>query len=53
MNNILGEQYKGDSPFVADCRKLQSIYRYEIGEAIRPYHGRDGQMHYSLGLVLY
>ena len=46
MKNLLGEEYKGDSKFVADCRKLQSIYRVEIGEAIRPYHGRDGQVHY-------
>ena len=46
MRDILGEEYKGDSKFVAKCRKLQSIYRYEIGEAIRPYHGRDGQVHY-------
>ena len=43
---MLGEKYKGDSKFVADCRKLQSIYRHEIGEEIRPYHGRDGQVHY-------
>ena len=46
MKYILGEEYKGDSWFVADCRKLQSIYRYEIGEEIRPYHGRDGKVHY-------
>ena len=46
MKDILGEEYKGDSKFVANCRKLQSIYRYEIGEAIRPYRGRDGQVHY-------
>ena len=46
MKDILGEEYKGDSKFVAECRKLQSIYRYEIGEAIRPYHGRDGLVHY-------
>ena len=46
MNNILGEKYKGDSPFVANCRKLQSIYRYEIGEEIRPYTDRNGNVHY-------
>ena len=46
MEKKYGEEYKGDSRFVADCRKLQSIYRYEIGEAIRPYHGRDGLVHY-------
>lgn len=46
MNDILGEQYKGDSPFVADCRKLQSIYRHEIGEEIRPYTDRNGNVHY-------
>ena len=46
MKDILGEEYRGDSKFVAECRKLQSIYRYEIGEAIRPYHGRDGLVHY-------
>ena len=46
MNDILGETYKGDSKFVADCRKLQSIYRYEIGEEIRPYTDRNGNVHY-------
>ena len=46
MNNILGEKYKGDSPFVAKCRKLQSIYRHEIGEEIRPYTDRNGNVHY-------
>ena len=46
MNNILGEKYKGDSPFVADCRKLQSIYRHEIGEEIHPYTDRNGNVHY-------
>ena len=46
MKDILGGGYRGDSKFVAECRKLQSIYRYEIGEAIRPYHGRDGLVHY-------
>ena len=46
MNDILGEKYKGDSPFVAYCRKLQSIYRHEIGEEIRPYTDRNGNVHY-------
>lgn len=46
MKDTLGEEYKGDSKFVAKCRKMQSIYRVEIGEAIRPYHGREGQVHY-------
>ena len=46
MKNILGEEYKGDSKFVANCRKLQSIYRYEIGEEIRPYTDRYGNVHY-------
>ena len=41
-----GEEYSGDSRFVADCRKLQSMYRDKIGEAIRPYKGRDGRVHY-------
>lgn len=45
MKNILGEEYKGDSRFVAKCRKLQSIYRYEIGEEIRPYTDRYGKVH--------
>ena len=40
MNDILGEEYKGDSRFVAECRRLQSIYRYEIGEEIHPYTDR-------------
>ena len=46
MKNIYGEEYKGESTFIAKCRKLQSIYRVEIGEKIRPYKGRDGQVHY-------
>ena len=46
MNDILGEEYKGDSMFVAVCRRLQSIYRYEIGEEIRPYTDRYGNVHY-------
>ena len=46
MKNILGEEYKGDSKFVAECRKLQSVYRYEIGEEIRPYTDRNGNVHY-------
>ena len=46
MEKIYGEEYKGDSPFVADCRKLQSIYRYEIGEEIHPYTDRYGNVHY-------
>ena len=46
MKNILGEEYKGDSKFVAKCRKLQSIYRVEIGEDIRPYRDRYGNLHY-------
>jgi hypothetical protein len=46
MNDILGEEYKGDSMFVAKCRRLQSIYRYEIGEEIRPYTDRYGNVHY-------
>lgn len=45
MKNILGEEYKGDSRFVADCRKLQSIYCVEIGEDIRPYTDRYGNVH--------
>ncbi len=46
MKNILGEEYKGDSKFVAECRKLQSIYRHEIGEEICPYTDRYGNAHY-------
>jgi hypothetical protein len=41
-----GEKYSGDSKFVAECRKLQSIYRVQVGEAIRPYKGRDGKTHF-------
>lgn len=41
-----GEKYSGDSKFVADCRLLQSMYRVEVNEAIRPYKGRDGKTHY-------
>lgn len=39
--NEYGEPYTGDTGFVAKCRLLQSIYRVEIGEQIRPYKGRD------------
>lgn len=46
MKDIYGEEYAGDSRFVAECRRLQSIYRVEIGEKIRPYTGRDGNTHY-------
>ena len=46
MKSILGEEYKGDSKFVARCRKLQSIYRHEIGEEIHPYTDRYGNLHY-------
>ncbi len=46
MKDKLGEEYKGDSKFVADCRKLQSIYRIEIGEEIRPYTDRYSHVHY-------
>ena len=46
MNDILGEEYKGDSRFVAECRRLQSIYPYEIGEEIHPYTDRYGNVHY-------
>ena len=35
-----GEPYSGDSKFVASCRLLQSVYRTEIRENIRPYIGR-------------
>ena len=42
-----GEEFKGDSSFVADCRLLQSIYREEIGEEIRPYPDKKtGKLHY-------
>ena len=44
--DIYGEKYSGDSMFVADCRQLQSMYRVEVNEAIRPYKGRDGKTHY-------
>lgn len=46
MKDKLGEKYKGDSRFAADCRKLQSIYRVEIGEEIQPYTDRNGIVHY-------
>ena len=45
--NKYGEPYLGDSKFVASCRLLQSVYRTEIGENIRPYRGRD--KNYYLG----
>lgn len=44
--DIYGEKYSGDSKFVADCRQLQSMYRVEVNEAIRPYKGRDGKICY-------
>lgn len=36
-----GEPYSGDTKYVAECRLLQSIYRVEIGEQIRPYKSRE------------
>ena len=54
MENIkenLGEEYKGDSCFVAECRKLQSIYRAEIGEEIRPYKDRNGHEHHYCNYI--
>ena len=36
-----GEPYLGDTKFVAEFRLLQSIYRTEIGENIRPYASKD------------
>lgn len=44
--DIYGEKYSGDSKFIADCRQLQSMYRVEVNETIRPYKGRDGKTHY-------
>lgn len=46
MKNIYGEKYSGDSKFVAKCRQLQSIYRVDIREEIRPYTDRNGKIHY-------
>lgn len=46
MIDRYGEEYAGDAPFVKMCRRLQSIYRVEIGEEIKPYKGRDGMTHY-------
>lgn len=37
INPLYGEPYLGDSKFVASCRLLQSVYRVEIKEPIRPY----------------
>ena len=42
-----GEPYSGDSKFVASCRLLQSVYRTEIGENIRPYKGKDRCYHFG------
>ncbi len=44
--DIYGEKSPSASKFVTDCRLLQSMYRFEIGEQIRPYKGRDGVIHY-------
>ena len=46
MTDKYGEKYCGDSLFVAKCRRLQSIFRVEKNEEIRPYNGRDGKVHY-------
>lgn len=40
MENKYGEPYRYDSQFVADCRKLQSIYRVGKNQKIRPYKGK-------------
>ena len=45
--NIYGEPYSGDSKFVASCRLLQSVYRNEIGEHIRPYRSKDRVYYYG------
>lgn len=42
---IYGELYTGDSRFVANCRKLQSIYRVEIGEPICPHIDSHNKIH--------
>lgn len=42
---IYGELYERDSRFVASCRKLQSIYRVEIGEPICPYIDSHNKVH--------
>lgn len=41
ISNKYGEPYSGDSKFVASCRLLQSIYRVNVGENIRPYIAKD------------
>lgn len=51
MKNInqsqYGEPYSGDSKFVASCRLLQSVYRSEIGENIRPYIGKNRNYYFG------
>lgn len=42
-----GEPYSGDSKFVASCRLLQSVYRTEIGENIRPYIGKGRRYYFG------
>lgn len=36
---MYGEKYSGDTKYVELCRRLQSIYRHEIGQSIAPYKG--------------
>ena len=36
---MYGEKYSGDTKYVELCRRMQSIYRHEIGLPIAPYKG--------------
>ena len=39
MMTMYGEKYSGDTKYVELCRRMQSIYRHEIGLPIAPYKG--------------
>ena len=39
MMTMYGEKYSGDTKYVELCRRMQSIYRHEIGQPIAPYRG--------------
>lgn len=42
-----GEEYAGDTRFVARCRRQQARFRAELGEPIRPYKGQSREYYFG------
>lgn len=42
-----GEEYAGDTRFVARCRRQQARFRAELGEPIRPYNGQTREYYFG------